>query len=130
MQETCGVVRSEEKLNEGLKRLASIRAASDDVDVRPTSEGFGDLAYALDLRGSLVVAEATILGAIERQETRGAHNRSDYSKLDPSLKVNFIVSKDDDELAVAREQVHVVPEYLEEWAKSYEEYQVTGRLVE
>jgi succinate dehydrogenase / fumarate reductase flavoprotein subunit len=130
MQETCGVVRSEEKLNEGLKRLASIRAASEDVDVRPTSEGFGDLAYALDLRGSLVVAEATVLGAIERQETRGAHNRSDYSQLDPNLKVNFIVSKDDDELAVAREQIHVVPEYLEEWAKSSEEYQVTGRLVE
>ena len=129
MQETCGVVRSEEKLNEGLKRLANIRAASEDVDVRPTSEGFGDLAYALDLRGSLVVAEATILGAIERRETRGAHNRSDYPKLDPNLKVNFIVSKDD-ELIVAREQVQVVPKYLEEWAKSYEEYQVTGRLIE
>jgi len=129
MQETCGVVRSEEKLNEGLQRLAEIRAASEDVDVRPTSEGFGDLVYALDLRGSLVVADATILGAIERRETRGAHNRSDYPELGPNLKVNFVVSKDD-ELAVAREQLHVVPEYLEEWAKADEEYQVADRLVE
>ncbi len=131
MQETCGVVRSEEKLKEGLERLAKIRAASEDVDVRPTSEGFGDLAYALDLRGSLVVAEATILGAIERRETRGAHNRSDYPEIDPSLKLNFLVRKDDSgKLAVAREQVQVVPEYLEEWAKSAEEYQAAGRLVE
>jgi len=84
MQETCGVVRSEEKLKEGLQRLAKIRTASEDVDVRPTSEGFGDLAYALDLRGSLVVAEATILGAIDRQETRGAHNRSDDPEIDPN----------------------------------------------
>ena len=131
MQETCGVVRSEEKLKEGLERLAKIRAASEDVDVRPTSEGFGDLAYALDLRGSLVVAEATILGAIERRETRGAHNRSDYPEIDPSLKLNFLVRKDDSgNLAVAREQVQVVPEYLEGWAKSAEEYQAAGRLVE
>jgi succinate dehydrogenase flavoprotein subunit len=131
MQETCGVVRSEEKLKEGLQRLAKIRTASEDVDVRPTSEGFGDLAYALDLRGSLVVAEATILGAIDRQETRGAHNRSDYPELDPNLKANFLIGKDEGgELAVTCKQVQVIPEYLEEWAKSDEEYQVTGRLVE
>ena len=100
-------------------------------DVRPTSEGFNDLAYALDLRGSLVVAEATILGAMERKETRGAHNRSDYPDLDPNLKVNFITAKSgDDELTVSREQVQVVPEYLQEWARSDEEYQVAGRLVE
>jgi len=131
MQETCGVVRSEEKLKEGIEGLAKIRAASGDVDVRPTSEGFGDLAYALDLRGSLVVAEATILGAIERRETRGAHNRSDYPEIDPNFKVNFIIRKDDSgELYVTRERVQVVPEYLEEWAKSAEEYQAAGRLVE
>ncbi|MDQ3927401.1 MAG: FAD-binding protein [Actinomycetota bacterium] len=130
MQETCGVVRSEEKLTEGLRRLAEIREASNDVDVRPTSEGLNDLAYALDLRGSLVVAEATILGAIERRETRGAHNRCDYPELDPNMKVNFVVQKRDDGLAVAEEPVHTVPEYLEEWAKSDEEYEVAGRLVE
>ena len=130
MQETCGVVRSEDKLNEGLRRITEIREASNDVDVRPTSEGFNDLAYALDLRGSLVVAEATILGAIERRETRGAHNRSDYPELDSSMKVNFVVQKRDDGLAVAEEPVHTVPEYLEEWAKSDEEYGVVGRLVE
>ncbi len=130
MQETCGVVRSEDKLTEGLKRLAEIREASNDVDVRPTSEGFNDLAYALDLRGSLVVAEATILGAIERRETRGAHNRSDYPELDPNMEVNFVSQKRDDGLGITEETVHTVPEYLEEWAKSDEEYGVVGRLVE
>ena len=48
------------------------------MDVRPTSEGYADLAHALDLRASLVSAEASLLGAIERRESRGAHNRSDY----------------------------------------------------
>ncbi len=34
-------------------------------DVRPSSEGYKDLALALDLRGSLVAAEATLRCALE-----------------------------------------------------------------
>jgi succinate dehydrogenase / fumarate reductase flavoprotein subunit len=30
--------------------------------------------------------------AIERRETRGCHNRSDYPKLDESLRVNMVWS--------------------------------------
>ena len=130
MQQTCGVVRNEEKLQEGLKRLGEIRSASEDIDVRPTSEGYGDLAYALDLHGSLVVAEATILGAMERRETRGAHNRSDYPELDPDLQVNFLISREDGRLTVTRQRVHAIPKHLEQWTKVDEEHEVAGRLLE
>lgn len=91
------------------------------------------LVTALDLRGSLVAAEATLLGAIERRETRGAHNRSDYPELDPELTVNFVVTMDSDgKLSMSPEEVHPVPEYLEEWTRraDREEYRVPGRLVE
>jgi succinate dehydrogenase / fumarate reductase flavoprotein subunit len=130
MQQTCGVVRSEEKLQEGLKRLGEIRAASEDIDVRPTSEGYGDLAYALDLRGSLIVSEATILGAIERRETRGAHNRLDYPELDPDLQVNFLISREDGRLTVTRGRVHTIPKHLEQWTQADGEHDVAGRLLE
>ena len=60
-----------------------------EVDVRPTSEGYADLAHALDLRASLVAAEATLLGALARRESRGAHQRRDFPQLDPELRVNF-----------------------------------------
>jgi succinate dehydrogenase / fumarate reductase flavoprotein subunit len=130
MQQTCGVVRSEEKLHEGLKRLGEIRAASGDLDVRPTSEGYGDVAYALDLHGSLDVAEATILGAMERRETRGAHNRSDYPELDPDLQVNLQVSREYGRLTVRRERVRAIPKHLKQCAKADEEHEVAGRLLE
>jgi len=131
MWEHCGVVRDEAGLKKGLRKLAGIREAAKGVDVRPTSEGFGDLAHALDLRAALVAAEATLLGAIERRETRGAHNRSDYPGLDPNLKVNFIVSRDaDGQLNIAPEPVSPVPGGLEEWAAEGEEIEVAGRLLE
>jgi succinate dehydrogenase / fumarate reductase flavoprotein subunit len=131
MWECCGVVRDEQKLGEGLKRLREIKAAAGDVDVRPTSEGYADLAHALDLRASLVSAEASLLGAIERRESRGAHSRSDYPELDPNLEKNFVVTRNDSgNLLLSGKPIDEVPDYLEEWAKDDGEVDIADRLLE
>jgi succinate dehydrogenase flavoprotein subunit len=100
MWERCGVVRNEQDLERGLRELQQIRDALPDVDVRPGAEGWSDLAHALDLHGGLLAAEATLRGAIERRETRGAHNRSDFPDLDPSLEVNFYARISDDRVSI------------------------------
>jgi succinate dehydrogenase / fumarate reductase flavoprotein subunit len=89
MWERCGVVRNEADLRHALAEISDIREASDGVDVRPGAEGWSDLANLLDLRAGLIAAEATVRGAIERRETRGAHNRLDFPELDPSAIVNL-----------------------------------------
>jgi succinate dehydrogenase / fumarate reductase flavoprotein subunit len=131
MWEGCGVVRAEDGLREALAKLREIRTTAENVDVRPDSEGYGDLAHALDLRASLVSAEASLLGAVERRESRGAHQRSDHPDLDPSLTVNLVISKTpDDQLAVSQSPVPPVPEHLRAWAEGGDEIEVTGRLLE
>ncbi len=85
----CGVVRSEEKLVQGLSKIDDLENAAKGLDVRPDSEGYEDLMLAFDLEGSVLSARATILGAIERKESRGAHQRTDFTELDNQLKVNF-----------------------------------------
>jgi len=131
MWECCGVVRNEQTLEEGLKRLREIQSASRGVDVRPTSEGYADLAHALDLRASLVSAEASLLGAVERRESRGAHNRSDYPELDLQLKRNFVVTRNDSgNLSVSDKPIDEVPDHLKEWAEDDGEVDVAGRLLE
>jgi succinate dehydrogenase/fumarate reductase flavoprotein subunit len=40
----------------------------------------------------MVAARATLEGALERRETRGCPNRSDYPAVDPSLQVNLVWS--------------------------------------
>ncbi len=129
--EHCGVVRDEEGLKEGLARVADLREAAGSVDVRPTSEGFGDLAHALDLRAALLTAEATILGAIERRETRGAHIRSDHPDLDERLRVNLVVRCGrEGRLETSRVPVPEVPEHLRGWLAPADELDVEGRLLE
>jgi len=112
MWERCGVVRDEAGLRDGLSELGAIREAAADVDVRPGAEGWTDLALALDLRAGLAVAEATLRGAVERRESRGAHNRTDFPDLDLALQVNFYV---DARMDPWSEPVPTVPDALRPW---------------
>ncbi len=130
MWERVGVVRNDAGLRSGLVDLNELREAAARVDVRPTAEGWTDLALALDLRGGLDVAEATIRGALERRETRGCHNRSDFPDLDPDLQVNFLSHLDPTgRLVLSRRSVPAVPDELEPWLAPGQ-LQLAGRLLE
>lgn len=129
----CGVLRSEEGLKQGLDKLEAIKAAAVDVDVRPTSQGFKDLALALDLRGSIYAAEATLRSALERRESRGAHQREDAPRTDPSLVVNFVAALDKQHhIEIGTKPVTPVPDDLQAWVTQDEpqDLEVAGRLLE
>ena len=131
MWETCGVVRDHPGLRHGLERVAELRELAREVDVRPTSEGYGDLAHALDLRAALATAEATLLGALTRTESRGAHQRRDHPELSPELRVNFQARLDaNGRLSTATHPVPPVPPGLEPWAQPTQDVGVSGRLLE
>ena len=131
MWEHCGVVRNERRLQKGLEQLVELNKAAASVDVRPSAEGFKDLALALDLRGSLVAAEATFRSAVERRESHGAHQRDDYPESSPDLKVNFVVKLDESgNQSVYSVPVLPVPDDLRAWVEDHGELEVEGRLLE
>ncbi|MEM9136755.1 MAG: FAD-binding protein [Cyanobacteria bacterium P01_F01_bin.42] len=96
MWEHCGVVRDQEKLKTGLDKLNDLRKAVQDVDVRIDSEGCEDLALVFDLEASILSAEATILSALERRESRGSHQRSDFMDVHDSERVNYRINAEKD----------------------------------
>jgi succinate dehydrogenase / fumarate reductase flavoprotein subunit len=131
MWETCGVVRDQAGLRRGLERVAELRHLADEVDVRPTSEGYADLAHALDLRASLAAAEATLLGALARNESRGAHQRRDNPELAPELQVNLQSRLDGDRhMTITAQPVPPVPSELKAWADATQDLSVANRLLE
>jgi succinate dehydrogenase / fumarate reductase flavoprotein subunit len=131
MWESCGVIRDDAGLRRGLARVAELRELAREVDVRPSSEGYADLAHALDLRASLMAAEATLLGAVARRESRGAHQRRDFPALSPELLVNFQTRLDaDGRLMVDARPVPPVPAQLEAWVDASEAPSIAGRLLE
>jgi succinate dehydrogenase / fumarate reductase flavoprotein subunit len=127
MTEHAGVVRSEEGLRAGLEKLAVLEVRAQHVTAHPDIAGFDDLAHAFDLKGSLLAARATLECALERKETRGCHNRSDFPEQDAALKGNFIWSPD---AGVEFEPLPEAPESFRDLAQEHLDDSPKGKLVE
>jgi len=97
MWEYGGVVKNEDKLKKGLQEIENLKEASKDLDVRPDSEGYQDLMLAFDLQASLVSSESTLMSALSRKESRGAHQRDDFKEINNDFNVNMRVQFDNDE---------------------------------
>ena len=113
MQSLVGIIRTEEELKKALEEIAGLRARAARVRVEGTRHYNPGWHLALDLYSLLTVSEAVTLAALERKESRGGHTREDYPKMDPEFgRVNVVVRKVDDGLAVTREPLPVMPEEL------------------
>ena len=85
--ETAGLLRDADRLGTGLDRLAEIRTAAEEMAVGPL--GSRSFEFAVDLGFSLTVAETVLRGALEREESRGAHYRTDFTEIDPDWQRNI-----------------------------------------
>jgi succinate dehydrogenase / fumarate reductase flavoprotein subunit len=124
MTEHAGVVRDEGGILAGLAELTAIEARIAQVSVHPDLAGHQDVAHAFDLMASALAARATLEAALERRETRGCHNRSDYTALDPALEVNLVWS------GPGRLERETIPPIPDEIAALLRDVSVAGKLVE
>jgi succinate dehydrogenase / fumarate reductase flavoprotein subunit len=83
MQDDFGVFRSGEVMEEGLKRLASLREKLAHAHLNDKSKIFNtERVGALELDNLMLTAYATAKSALTRTESRGAHSREDFPKRD------------------------------------------------
>ncbi|MCP1314155.1 succinate dehydrogenase flavoprotein subunit [Halomonas sp. 707D7] len=83
MQNSFGVFREEENMQEGVKKLAALRERIANAHLPDKSNAFNTARVeALELDNLMEVAEATAIAALERKESRGAHSRYDYPDRD------------------------------------------------
>lgn len=77
MQRLCGVVRNEAGLQEALRGIEHWSKILFNKQFNTVE--------AWETQNMLLVSKLIVLGALERRETRGSHNRSDYGPFDPNL---------------------------------------------
>ena len=87
----CGVRKSEKDLKKGLDKLRQIKSLIHSKNINTKTNNIQNLIDMFNLEASLYSAEATILSSIERKESRGAHQRSDYNKINESFDFNILI---------------------------------------
>jgi succinate dehydrogenase / fumarate reductase flavoprotein subunit len=79
MSEKAGIFRKEKTLREGLDEIPALREAYGRAYIFGSCQRFcQELMMHIEFGYMLDVAEAILLGALKREETRGSHYRTDF----------------------------------------------------
>ena len=131
MKQNAGIIREQTKLQNGLKRILELKKEfySKDNILKEFKIDEENVVLTWEVKSSLLVCEAIIRSALMRQESRGAHYRSDFPNLDDEKwKVNIYCRKEGNEMVLFKDNVkeikgplvdlfkiHVKPEHHREF---------------
>jgi succinate dehydrogenase/fumarate reductase flavoprotein subunit len=102
MWEKAGPFRDEERLAAALMRIRAMRRSDLDALATGREAAFNtSLVEWFELRNGLLAAEAVVLAALGRKESRGAHQRIDFVETEPDLQRPQVISLDGDDTVSA-----------------------------
>lgn len=80
MQQHAGVFRTQAAMDEGVTKIAALRERVKNIGLKDKSKVFNTARIeALEVENLIEAAQATIVSAAARHESRGAHSVDDYS---------------------------------------------------
>jgi fumarate reductase flavoprotein subunit len=83
MEEAAGIFRTGPEMTKGANRLAELQERVGNVGVADTSRSFNtELLAALELANMLDISECILRAGMQREESRGAHQRTDFPARD------------------------------------------------
>ncbi len=107
MVRCCGVFRTKELMEEGVAKMAELRERFATVALTDRSDYYNaELLSVLELGNMLDISTCTLLGALAREESRGAHTRYDFPKRDDEKWMQHtLVTKTDEEFSLSYKDV-------------------------
>jgi succinate dehydrogenase / fumarate reductase, flavoprotein subunit len=83
MQTHAGVFRTQAIMDEGVKKIAAVRERVGGIGLKDNSKVFNTARVeALEVENLIEAAQATMVAAAARQESRGAHAHNDFPERD------------------------------------------------
>jgi fumarate reductase flavoprotein subunit len=108
MEEAAGIYRNGPGMAKGIEALAELQQRMSGVRVSDTSRAFNtELVAALELANMLDIAETILESGLQRQESRGAHQRTDFEARDDERFLCHVLAHRDDDGSCRTEQLPV-----------------------
>ena len=105
MEDSAGIFRSGESLSKGSDRLAELQQRLERVQLHDETQVFNtELVTALELANMLDIAETILQSALQREESRGAHQRTDFTTRDDTRFLDHALAYRDADGAVRIER--------------------------
>jgi succinate dehydrogenase / fumarate reductase, flavoprotein subunit len=120
MKQNAGIIREETKLQNGLKRILELKnefySKDNIIEVSKIDDNNTEnIVMTWQVKSSLVACEAIIRSALIRQESRGAHHRSDFPELDDQrFKVNIYCRKEGKRVSAAAAEMVLFKQNVKE----------------
>jgi succinate dehydrogenase / fumarate reductase, flavoprotein subunit len=130
MQENAGIIREGIKLRKAIIKILELeKTFYSKHSVLKSYTDYENVVNTWEVKSALVVCEAVLRSALMRQESRGAHYRSDFPERDDSKwKVNIHCTKRGEEMVLFKLPVSKIREPIEELLKA--EMKVEHHLLE
>lgn len=113
MQKLVGIFRNKEDLERSLVEIDKAKERLAHASVEGSRLYNPGWHLALDLKSMLTVSEAVALSALAREESRGAHSRIDFQKLDQAWGAkNNTIQRDGEAMRLRQENVPEMPDEL------------------
>ncbi|MFL6369007.1 MAG: FAD-dependent oxidoreductase [Nitrososphaeraceae archaeon] len=136
MKQNAGIVREQTRLQNGLKRILELKnefySNKDNINIKEfeidDNNNSENIVLTWQVKSSLIACEAIIRSALMRQESRGAHYRSDFPKIDDKTwQVNIYCRKEGkgvsataaEEMVLFKQNVKEIKGSLADFLKSH-----------
>jgi succinate dehydrogenase / fumarate reductase, flavoprotein subunit len=119
MQENAGIIREASKLQKAIKKISELEKTFYSKNrVLKSFKNYENVVSTWEVKSALVVCEAVLRSASMRQESRGAHYRSDFpDRDDRKWKVNIYCRKRGREMVLFKRLVSKVKEPIKDLLK-------------
>ena len=112
MDKHAGVYRSGDSMKQGLDRIAELKQRFQRITIQDKSRVYNtNLVQSLETENLLDLAEVLLLAGLAREESRGAHSRTDFPKRDDE---RFLAHSMVDSTG-SRPRLHYKPVMITNW---------------
>jgi succinate dehydrogenase/fumarate reductase flavoprotein subunit len=125
MKLNAGIIREEAKLKNALCRILKLKEEfyfkdNNLQEYKIDNDNGENIVLTWQVKSSLIVCEAIIRSALMRQESRGAHYRSDFPEKDEeNWNVNICCKKVGKEMVLFKQNINVIKGPLADFIKTH-----------